>query len=135
MSTALIGRDRLQAERDPAHARYVVDRALVYLAPAFAEATSSLAFGALPLELDTLGSMARAVVRTFAPQGPTASLLPAARAYLLTAAEELARQGLGREAVDPLTLRLAELRALAAIVDDPAPPAESERPALDANRT
>jgi AraC-like DNA-binding protein len=116
VSTALIGRDRVQAEKDPAHARYVVDRALVYLAPALAQATPSLATGVLPLGYETLASMARAVVRTYAPQGMSAPLLPAARAYLLTAAEELVRQGLGKETPDPATLRLAELHCLLDVV-------------------
>lgn len=116
VSTALIGRDRAQAEKDPAHARYVVDRALVYLAPALARATASLATGELPLGHEQLAGMARAVVRTYAPQGLAAPLLPAARAYLLTAAEELVRQGLGKDAPDPVTLRLAELHCLRAVV-------------------
>ncbi len=116
VSTALIGRDRTQAERDPAHARYVVDRALVYLAPALAERTPSLATGALPLGYETLASMARAVVRAYAPQGTGAPLLPAARAYLLTAAEELVRLGLGKVPPDPATLHLAELHCLRELV-------------------
>lgn len=116
VGTALIGRDRLQADRDPAHARYVVDRALVYLAPAFAAATPSLPAGPLPLDYETQASMARAIVRTYAPQGPNASLLPAARAFLLTAAEELVRQGLDKDPADPATLRLAELRCLRELV-------------------
>jgi hypothetical protein len=115
LDVVVTGRDAAQAEADPVLTRYRIDRASTRLAQPLARVLASIAGGVdTPgATEDDLGSMVRAVVRTFAATGGRAdALLPLTRSAVTSLVEHLLELAAAPPERGRAEGRVAELEAI-----------------------